>query len=72
MLGKTILIIMIFLVLLNALFIYLVILGANINKSDIEKQIELEEEMNYFKNLKNMKNKKSKSQVINLLKWRNK
>lgn len=40
-----------------ALFIYLIIRGGNENKTEWEKQIEDEEQMNYLKNYKSNRRK---------------
>ena len=39
-------------------FLYLVILGSSKNKSDMERQIEDKEQMDYLKNYKQRKGKK--------------
>lgn len=49
-----ILLVVIFICILIALFTYLVILGANMFKTDEEKKLEDEEQMNYLRNYKKM------------------
>ena len=49
-----ILLVVIFIFILIALFTYLVILGANMCKTDEEKKLEDEEQMNYLRNYKKM------------------
>ncbi len=54
---KVILIILLVIFLLIGIFTYLIILGASINKSDIEREIEDQEQIEYLRNLKKGGNK---------------
>ena len=50
-------IILLVIFLLIGIFTYLIILGASINKSDIEREIEDQEQIEYLRNLKKGGNK---------------
>lgn len=52
MLQNTLLIAVILFGILNAILIYLIILGGNMSKTQEEKQKEDEEQINYLKNYK--------------------
>lgn len=54
-----ILLVVIFICILIALFTYLVILGANMCKTDEEKKLEDEEQMNYLRNYRKMEENKN-------------
>ena len=54
---KVILIILLVIFLLIGIFTYLIILGASIYKSDIEREIEDQEQIEYLRNLKKGGNK---------------
>ena len=54
---KVILIILLVIFLLIGIFTYLIILGASINKSDIQREIEEQEQIEYLRNLKKGGNK---------------
>ena len=54
---KVILIILLVIFLLIGIFTYLIILGASINMSDIEREIEDQEQIEYLRNLKKGGNK---------------
>lgn len=54
---EVIFIILLVIFVLIGIFTYLIILGASINKSDIEREIEDQEQMEYLINLKKGGNK---------------